>query len=578
MTEKINSRLTSKIRNKFVQLVTNKPRSFKNDFLSGLTVALALIPEAVAFSFVAGVDPKIGLYAAFLMGLIATIFGGRPGMITGATGAVAVIFTALVASHGVDYLFAAVALMGMLQIGFGLLKLGKFIRLIPHPVMLGFVNGLAIIIFKAQFGQFYHVVDGVETLLPSMDLLIMGGLIALTMAICIFLPKLTKALPATLVAIVVVSLIGYGLNSSGTTKIRTVLDFVKDGAKKELVKKENKALESLKIAEFEKNASGIEGATADLKGIKAEYQNLPNVTLKAGLPTFKKPNVPFSLEMLKVILPYAILAAAVGLIESLMTLTLVDELTGTRGKGNKECIGQGLANLANGFFGGMGGCAMIGQSMINIKSGGRGRTSGITAAIALLLFVVAGASLIEVVPLAALVGVMFMVVIGTFEWTSLRLFKKIPFSDIFVIILVSTVTVFVDLAVAVLVGVIASALVFAWEHGKNVQAKTEVRDNLKLYFPNGPIFFGSVSSFKELFDFTNDPKEVVIDFTDARVCDHSGLEALNNITERYAKAGTKLHLTNLSKECSNLLEKAENIVELSVIEDLEWHLAEDKLD
>ena len=535
MTEKINSRLTSKIRNKFVQLVTNKPRSFKNDFLSGLTVALALIPEAVAFSFVAGVDPKIGLYAAFMMGLIATIFGGRPGMITGATGAVAVIFTALVASHGVEYLFAAVALMGMIQIGFGLLKLGKFIRLIPHPVMLGFVNGLAIIIFKAQFGQFYHVVDGVETLLPSMDLLIMGGMIALTMAICVLLPKLTKAVPATLVAIVVVSVLGFALNHYDVVHVRTVLDFVKDN---------NPAVE----------------------------------TIAAGLPTFSVPAVPFSLEMFKVILPYAILAAAVGLIESLMTLTLVDELTGTRGKGNKECIGQGLANLANGFFGGMGGCAMIGQSMINIKSGGRGRTSGITAAIFLLLFVVVGASLIEVIPLAALVGVMFMVVIGTFEWTSLRLFKKIPFSDIFVIILVSTVTVFVDLAVAVLVGVIASALVFAWEHGKNIQAKTDVRDNLKLYFPHGPIFFGSVSSFKELFDFTNDPKEVVIDFTDARVCDHSGLEALNNITERYAKAGTKLHLTNLSKECSELLGKAENIVELSVIEDLEWHLAEDKLD
>ncbi len=536
MTEKINSRLTSKIGNKFFQLVTARPRSFKNDVLSGLTVALALVPEAVAFSFVAGVNPKVGLYAAFMMGLIATIIGGRPGMITGATGAVAMIFVNLVKDHGVQYLFAAVALMGIIQVAFGVFKLGKFIRLIPHPVMLGFVNGLAIIIFKAQFGQFYHLENGVKTLLPTSDLAVMGGMIALTMAICVFLPKLTKAVPATLMAIVVVSILGCLLNHFEVVHVRTVMDFVKDGDKTGTV-----------------------------------------TTLAAGLPEFAIPNVPFNLEMFKIIIPYAILAASVGLIESLMTLTLVDELTGTRGKGNRECIGQGVANLFNGFFGGMGGCAMIGQSMINIKSGGRGRTSGITAAIFLLLFVVVGSSLIEIIPLAALVGVMFMVVIGTFEWSSLRLFSRIPKADIFVIILVSSVTVAVDLAIAVLVGVIASALVFAWEHGKNIHARTEERDGLKLYFPKGPIFFGSVASFKELFDFANDPKEVVIDFEEARVCDHSGLEALNNITERYAKTGTKLHLMNLSKECSELLEKADNIVELSIIEDLEWHLAEDKI-
>lgn len=546
--EKKHTYEAHKEKNRLVDLIIKKPENLKNDVLSGLTVALALIPEAIAFAFVAGVNPTVGLYAAFMMGLITAIFGGRPGMISGATGAVAVIFAPLVfkiietskesgmdfseaSSVALGYLFSAVILMGLIQIFFGVFRLGKFIRLVPHPVMLGFVNGLAIIIFKAQFGQFY---SGGE-LLSQTPLLIMFALIALTMGISVLLPKVTTAVPATLVGIVTVSIIGYFINQSHPGLVRTVLDFVQD--------------------------------------------NDPSITtIAAGLPTFALPNMPFSFEAFKVILPYAVLAAAVGLIESLMTLTLVDELTETRGRGNKECIGQGAANVINGFFGGMGGCAMIGQSMINIRGGGRGRLSGITAAVFLLLFVLFGASVIELIPLAALVGVMFMVVIGTFEWSSLRLFGKVPGADLFVIILVSVVTVLSDLAIAVIVGIIVSALVFAWEHGKKMHASTEVSGDRKLYKLDGPLFFGSVSSFKELFDFKNDPEHIVIDFKGSRVWDHSGIEALQNVTERYGSQDKKLHLLNLSKDCRDLIHKASNIVELSVIEDLEWRVADDALD
>lgn len=533
--------------NKFISLKIEKPRNLKNDVLSGVTVALALVPEAIAFAFVAGVHPKVGLYAAFMMGLITAIFGGRPGMISGATGAVAVIFAPLVykvmesskvaglsfeasMESALGYLFAAVILMGIVQVLFGLFKLGKFIRLVPHPVMLGFVNGLAIIIFKAQFGQF--TVGG--KLLPTEPLMVMFGLIALTMAISHYLPKLTKAVPATLVAITGVSFIGYFVNQSRPGLVRTVLDFVKD-------------------------------------------QDESITTIAAGFPTFGLPHFVISLENLKIILPYAILAAAVGLIESLMTLTLVDELTETRGRGNKECIGQGMANIVNGFFGGMGGCAMIGQSIINIRGGGRGRTSGMTAAIVLLALVIFGSGLLEMIPLAALVGVMFMVVIGTFEWSSLRLFKKIPASDLFTIILVSVVTVYADLAIAVLVGIIVSALVFSWQKGKSIHTTKRTENGRTIYEIEGPLFFGSVTTFKDLFDFRNDESHVVIDFTESRVWDHSGLEALQNITERYGQNKKKLHLLNLSKECRSLLGNADNIVELSVIEDLEWHIADDTL-
>ena len=549
MTQTDKSVESSSSKNSLVQLIIQRPTNLKNDILSGLTVALALVPEAIAFAFVAGVHPKVGLYAAFLMGLITAIFGGRPGMISGATGAVAVIFAPLVAKvmemstqagmsyeqaiyQSLQYLFAAVVLMGVIQILAGVLRLGKFIRLVPHPVMLGFVNGLAIIIFKAQFSQF--TVNG--ELLELMPLFVMGALILLTMGISVFLPKLTTAVPATLVGIIVTSVLGYIINLNSPGLVRTVLDFVQDKD--------------------------------------------PSIsTIAAGFPGFGVPQVAFTWENIKFILPFAILAAAVGLIESLMTLSLVDELTETRGKGNKECIGQGLANVLNGFFGAMGGCAMIGQSMINIRGGGRGRTSGITAAILLLAFVLFAAPLIEMIPLAALVGVMFMVVIGTFEWSSLRLFKKIPHTDLFVIVLVSVTTILTDLAIAVFVGVIVSALVYAWEHGKHMHAKKSTQDEKTIYELEGPLFFGSVSSFKDLFDFQNDHEHVVIDFKNSRIWDHSGIEALQNITERFAKYDKKLHLLNLGPDCKELIGNAQNIVELSVIEDLKWqHIADDQLD
>jgi len=537
----------SSTRNRFIPLRIKRPENFKNDILSGITVSLALVPEAIAFSFVAGVNPTIGLYAAFMMGLITAVLGGRPGMISGATGAVAVIFAPLVAkivasgeSSGMSpdqtmefalgYLFGAVILMGLIQIVCGALKLGKFIRLVPHPVMLGFVNGLAIIIFMSQFDQF--TVGG--EILSFKPLAIMCGLIFLTMGIGIFLPKLTKAVPATLVSIVVVSLLGTLINHLSPGSVRTVLDFVQD-------------------------------------------RNPDITTIAAGLPTFKMPAMPWSFEALNTIAPYAILAAAVGLIESLMTLTLVDELTETRGRGNKECIGQGMANVVNGFFGGMGGCAMIGQSIINIRGGGRGRLSGITSAVCLLGLVLFGSAMIEQVPLSALVGVMFMVVLGTFEWSSLRLLNKIPGSDMLVIIIVSSVTVLADLAIAVLVGIIVSALVFAWKHGKVMHAHKVKLNGRTIYNLQGPLFFGSVTSFKDLFDIQNDSEHVVIDFAESRIWDHSGLEALQNVTSRYSQSGKNLHLLNLSKECRSLLGKAANIVELSVIENLEWHIADDKL-
>ncbi len=530
--------------NKLFKLKIERPRNVKNDILSGLTVALALIPEAVAFSFVAKVDPVVGLYAAFMMGLVTAIVGGRPGMISGATGAVAVIFAPLMLGlygEGLDsetaigYLFAAVILMGIIQMLFGFLKLGKFIRLVPHPVMLGFVNGLAIIIFKAQFEQFYVGHGEHAHLLEQGPLLIMCGMIAVTMAISTFLPKLTKAIPATLVAIVTVTLISYFLDRSGIHHSRTVIDFVKD-------------------------------------------MDPTKTTIAASLPSFGIPKVAFNWENIKLILPYSVLAAAVGLIESLMTLTLVDEITETRGRGNRECIGQGVANLVNGFFGGMGGCAMIGQSMINIRGGGRGRLSGISAALFLLAFLLFAAPLVEVIPLAALVGVMFMVVIGTFEWSSFRIIPSIPKMDAFIIILVSAITVLEDLAIAVLVGIIVSALAFAWEHGKKIHANIHTDEHgTKVYKLESALFFGSAQSFKDLFDPRNDPQDVVIDFENARVYDHSGIEAINNITERYADQGKFLHLLNLSKECRELLKKADNIVELSVIEDLDWHVADDQL-
>jgi len=509
--------------------------NLKNDILSGITVALALIPEAIAFAFVCNISPMIGLYAAFIIGLVTSLLGGRPGMISGATGAVAVVFAALVAEHGIEYLFAAVVLMGVFQILAGILKLGKFVRLIPHSVMLGFVNGLAIIIFLAQLGQFKTISNGKSQWMATTELGVMLGLVALTMAICFLLPKLTKAVPASLVAIITVTLVAIALNSIGID-CRTVMEFV-------------------------------------------TMNNEKIITLKGKLPSFHLPKIPFNIATIKVILPYSILAAAVGLIESLLTLTLVDELTESRGKGNRECIGQGVANLICGFFGGMGGCAMIGQSMINIKSGGRGRLSGITAATTLMILVVIGSNFIEIIPVAALVGVMFMVVIGTFEWTSFRIIRKIPRSDAFIIILVSTVTVLEDLAIAVFVGVIVSALVFAWKKGSRIEIHSETdQKGSKVYHLRGQLFFGSVRNFAELFNPQEDPDDIIIDFHYSRVHDHSGIEAINALAERYTKLGKTLHLVDLSPECAQLLDTAGDMVDVKIYDDLQdWHIATDKL-
>jgi SulP family sulfate permease len=515
------------------KLFTESGASVKNDVLSGLTVALALVPEAVAFAFVAGVDPLVGLYAAFMVGLLTSILGGRPGMISGATGALAVVMVSLVAQHGVQYLFATVVLMGVLQILAGVFKLGKFIRIVPHPVMFGFVNGLAIVIFLAQLSQFkVPGINGELMWMAGSDLYIMLALVALTMAIIHFLPKLTTAVPSSLVAISVVTLISYFTS----LETRTVIDFVKT-------------------------------MTGDV-----------NATIAGGFPAFAIPNVPFDLEMLRIIFPYAIVLAAIGLIESLLTLTLIDELTQTRGRSNRECVGQGVANVATGFFGGMGGCAMIGQSMININSGGRGRLSGITAALVLLAFILFLSSLIEIIPLAALVGVMFMVVLGTFEWSSLRIMKKIPKADAFVIVLVSGVTVLTDLAIAVVVGVIVSALVFAWEHAKHIYATKRIDENgTKIYELHGPLFFGSVSHFLDLFDTKNDPKDVIIEFKHSRVADHSAIGAIDTLAERYTALGKELHLRHLSEDCVILLTKAGNMVEVNFSEDPHYRVASDKL-
>ena len=518
------------------ELRASRVISYRNDLLSGLTVALALVPEAVAFAFVAGVDPLVGLYAAFMVGLITACIGGRPGMISGATGALAVVMVTLVADHGVQYLFITVVLMGFLQILAGVLKLGKFIRMVPHPVMLGFVNGLAIVIFLAQLSQFGVAgeagwLEGTSMQGSIIDVAWMTGealytllgLVVLTMAIIHLLPRFTTALPSSLVAIVTVTLV--------------VMYFEVD--------------------------TRVVGDVASIAG---------------GLPSFSIPQVPFTFETLFIILPYAIILAAIGLIESLLTLRLIDEITETRGQGNRECIGQGVANTVTGFFGGMGGCAMIGQSMINVNSGGRGRLSGITAAISLLVFILVGSALIEIIPLAALIGVMFNVVIGTFEWSSFRIMGKVPRSDALILVLVSGVTVATDLAVAVVVGVIVSALVFAWEHAKFI--RIEAREDHKgstVYAVTGPLFFGSVTSFLERFDPQQDNDDVVIDFARSRVADHSGLEAIDTLADRYLSAGKTLHLVHLSDECRKLLKKAGNMVEVNVIEDPKYFVAEDSL-
>jgi SulP family sulfate permease len=486
----------------------------RTELLSGLTVALALIPEAVAFAFVAGVHPLVGLYAAFLVGLVTAVLGGRPGMISGATGALAVVMVALVAEHGVEYLFATVVLMGVLQIFAGLMQWGKFIRLVPHPVMLGFVNGLAIVIFLAQLTQFKvpgtaeisgHGSSGGEWLSGG-SLYMMLALVALTMFIIYIMPRITRIIPSPLAGIGVVAglVIFFGLDVPRV------------------------------------------GDMASIQGT---------------LPPFHIPSVPLSWETFEIILPYSIILAAIGLIESLLTLNLVGEMTGKRGGASQECIAQGLANTATGFFGGMGGCAMIGQSMINVKSGGRTRIAGIAAALFLLIFILVGSPIIEMIPLAALVGVMFMVVIGTFAWNSFKILRKVPLTDAFVTILVTIVTVLSDLAVAVVVGVIVSALAYAWNNARRIHAHTEISGSgAKIYRIQGPLFFGSADGFSELFDVQNDPEEVIIEFSDSRVVDQSALQAIEAIAGKYELANKRIQLRHLSRDCHNLLTKAGHLV------------------
>ncbi|MBY5951448.1 SulP family inorganic anion transporter [Algoriphagus marincola] len=494
---------------------------YKTEVLSGLTVALALIPEAVAFAFIAGLSPLTGLYAAFVMGLVTSIFGGRPGMISGATGAIAVVIVTLAATHGVEYVFGAVVLSGLIQILAGSLKLGKFIRLVPHPVIFGFVNGLAIIIFMSQLDQFKGA-DG--NWLTGETLYILLALVLLTMLIIWGLPKLTKAVPASLTAILVV----FGIVVAFGIDTKTVGDMA---------------------------------------------------SIKGGFPPFHIPAIPFNLETLQIIFPYAAIMAGVGLIESLLTLNIVDEITETRGRSNKEAIAQGAANVASGFFSGMGGCAMIGQSLINVSSGARARLSGIVAAVMLLVFIVFGSSLIEQVPMAALTGLMIMVSIGTFEWASFRTITKMPKKDIFLMFLVTLITaVLHNLALAVLIGVILAALFFAWDNAKRIRARKYVDEKgVKHYEMFGPLFFGSVTAFGEKFDVLNDPEEVIIDFEESRVVDMSAIETLNKITERYQKVGKKVHLRHLSPDCRKLLSKADQIIDVNIIEDPTYKVLVDDL-
>ena len=517
MARALLARFANRIATPDLRIAPTEPLSVSRvriELLSGLTVALALVPEAVAFAFVAGVHPLVGLYAAFMVGLITAVLGGRPGMISGATGALAVVMVALVADHGVEYLFAAVVLMGIIQMVVGLMRWGKFIRLVPHPVMLGFVNGLAIVIFLAQLTQFKvpgtgeasaHGVGGGEWL-SGLPLIVMLGLVALTMAVIWATPKITKIVPAPLagIALVAAVVIAFGIDVPRV------------------------------------------GDLASIKG---------------GLPPFHIPSVPLTWETFQIIAPYAVILAAIGLIESLLTLNLVGEMTGQRGGASQECVAQGVANTVTGFFGGMGGCAMIGQSMINVKSGGRTRVAGIAAALFLLSFILFASPLIEQIPLAALVGVMFMVVIGTFAWNSVRILTRVPRIDAFVILLVTAVTVWQDLAVAVVVGVIVSALAYAWGNATRIRAKSYTTpEGAKVYQVNGPLFFGSSDGFVELFDIENDPSKVVVDFAESRVADQSALQAIEAVAVKYEAAGKSIQLRHLSRDCHKLLKRAGHLM------------------
>jgi SulP family sulfate permease len=496
---------------------------YKVEVLAGLTVAMTMIPESLSFAILAGFPPLVGLYAAFIMGLVTAILGGRPGMISGGAGATAVVLIALMQSHGLEYVFGAVALAGVLQILVGLFKLGKFIRMVPQPVMYGFVNGLAVIIFMSQIGQFQTLVNGQATWLAGEPLYIMAGLVALTIAIILLFPRITKAVPPSLVAILVVFsiVLGFGIDT------KTVKDIA---------------------------------------------------SVSGGLPPFHIPALPLNLATLQVIFPYALIMAGVGLTESLLTLNLVDEITGTRGNGNREAVAQGSANVLNGFFFGMGGCAMIAQTLVNLSAGSRARLSGIVAALTILVIILIGGPVIGRVPMAALVGVMVMVAIGTFEWVSLRIINKMPRQDVFVGILVALITIWLhNLALAVLIGVIISALVFAWESAKRIRVRKHVdAAGVKYYEVYGPLFFASATAFTDKFDVAQDPQTVIIDFQDSRVADMSGIEALNKLTERYQQAGKKLHLRHLSPDCRRLLKNAQSVVDVNILEDPTYPIATDR--
>lgn len=507
---------------------------YKNEILAGLTVAMTMIPESLMFAILAGFSPLVGLYGAFIMGLVTAIFGGRPGLISGGAGATVVVLMALMNSHGLEYVFAAVAMAGVFQLIVGLLKLGKFIRLVPQPVMFGFVNGLAIIIFMAQMDQFKIGVGDAAVWLTGETLYTMVGLVLFTIAIIVFVPKLTKAVPASLIGIIVVFLVVYFLN----IETKQVVDII--------------------------NQDTLPGE--------------PLKSLSGTLPSFHIPTIPFTLDAFKIILPYGLIMAAVGLTEGLLTLNLVDEITGTKGNSNRECVAQGGANILNGFFGGMGGCPMIAQTLVNLSAGSRARLSGIIAALTILVIILFGAPVIELVPIAALVGVMVMVAVGTFEWASFRALKRMPKPDIFVMILVTLITVVLhNLALAVLIGVIISALVFAWESAKRIRARKYVDEaGVKHYEIYGPLFFGSVTAFNEKFDIANDPEEVIIDFKESKVSDMSAIEALNKITERYAKVGKKVHLKHLSKDCRVLLNNADKLIEVNVLEDPTYKVVANK--
>lgn len=498
--------------------------NYKTEILAGLTVAMTMMPESLSFAILAGFPPLAGLYAAFIMGLVTSIFGGRPGLISGGAGATVVVLIALMQSHGIEYVFAAVALAGVIQILIGVLKFGKFIRLVPQPVMYGFVNGLAVIIFMAQLEQFKTVVNGQTTWLSGSPLLIMAGLVALTIAIVVLFPKLTKAVPPSLAAIIVVGLLVFGLG----IQTKTVSDIA---------------------------------------------------SVSGGFPPFHIPQIPFNLEALQVIFPYALIMAAVGLTEGLLTLNLVDEITATRGNGNRECIAQGSANMLNGFFFGMGGCPMIAQTLVNLSAGARARLSGIVAALTILLIILFGAPIIGRLPMAALTGVMIMVAIGTFEWMSFKIINKMPKQDIVVGVLVALITIWLhNLALAVLVGVIISALIFAWESAKRIRARKFTDETgARHYEIYGPLFFGSVAAFNEKFDVLGDPDTVIIDFKESKVTDMSAIDALNKLTQRYAQVGKTLHLRHLSEDCRILLRNASAVIDVNVDEDPTYHVAVDRL-